>query len=70
MKTKNQSLRRAILGEIDRQGWGQSELAEHAGVHRGKLNMWINGNGTLGEPTLDRLIRSLGLVLKRARKKS
>ncbi len=56
--------RQAILAQLDRRQWSPYRLAQESGVSKTAVYEFLSGNRDISAGNLERLCKSLNLVLK------
>lgn len=60
-------IRTAVLAEMQRRHWSQSDLARESGVTQPKLSRWLSGAGSISMANAERVLKSVGLRLTRGK---
>jgi plasmid maintenance system antidote protein VapI len=62
------AIRAAVIAELDRRQMSVSELARLSDVPQPNLSRWLAGDKTITTVTATRVMRALGLEVKRGRR--
>lgn len=65
MTAQADSIRRAILAEMDRRGWSQSELGRRAGIAQQQIQRYLSGKREARTDTVERILATLRLKISR-----